>query len=138
MPAFAAIARCTGCAEPFCGTCLVDVQGQKYCGSCKTMAPKGGSPCCHVATRLCAESKGALIPASVGFVLSSVFTIGMLGFAGVALDIMGMARALKAKKTLDADETLGGSGMALAAVIVGVLGLAMFVLNLMVLAGRHP
>ena len=36
-PATAAVDRCAGCAESFCGDCLVEIHGQRYCASCKTM-----------------------------------------------------------------------------------------------------
>ena len=37
-PEATAVDRCVGCAEPFCANCLVELHGQKYCGSCKVMA----------------------------------------------------------------------------------------------------
>lgn len=36
-PGTAAIDRCSGCAETFCFNCLVEIQGGKYCASCKWM-----------------------------------------------------------------------------------------------------
>ncbi len=29
------VLRCTGCANPFCGDCLVEMQARPYCASCK-------------------------------------------------------------------------------------------------------
>ena len=53
--------RCAGCAEPFCGDCLVDIQGQKYCGACKIMALKGAPPpVAEEATIPCKEAGEAL------------------------------------------------------------------------------
>ena len=40
-PGVEAIDRCTGCSEPFCANCLVEIQGQKLCGSCKVMTIQG-------------------------------------------------------------------------------------------------
>ncbi len=39
-PGVQAVGRCAGCSEAFCSNCLVEIQGQKYCGSCKVMAVK--------------------------------------------------------------------------------------------------
>jgi hypothetical protein len=40
-PGVAAVSRCTGCADPFCAHCLVDMAGQLYCASCKVMGVRG-------------------------------------------------------------------------------------------------
>jgi hypothetical protein len=59
-PEIPALDRCAGCAEPFCKDCLVDIQGQKYCGSCKVMALRGQSPVVEEASIPCKEANEAL------------------------------------------------------------------------------
>ena len=43
-PGVVATTRCAGCAEEFCSNCVVDVQGQNYCGACKVMGAAGQDP----------------------------------------------------------------------------------------------
>ena len=55
QPSVPAVDRCAGCAEPFCANCLVDMNGRKYCGSCKVMALQTPHPIMHT---LIAETDG--------------------------------------------------------------------------------
>ena len=110
--------RCAGCAEPFCDNCLVDVQGQKYCGSCKVMALQGSSPAA-VATTVCKEAKDALI----------MSIIGLFCF-GIILEPLAIAKANEARRKMAADPTLTGSGMATAATVIAVIGLVLWVLGI--------
>ena len=43
-PDVAAVDRCAGCAEAFCGDCLVELKGKKYCANCKVMVLAGKNP----------------------------------------------------------------------------------------------
>ena len=65
-PDLQAVDRCIGCAEPFCGDCLVEIHGQKYCGSCKIMALKGQPLILEEPTIPCKEANEALTYAIVG------------------------------------------------------------------------
>jgi hypothetical protein len=115
--------RCTGCAEPFCPNCLVDIRGQKYCGSCKIMAMEGQSVAGTKAGKLCKEAKGALICAIVGHF-----------FFGIVMGPAAVISALKAQKVIEKDPTLLGSGMAMIAIILGILDTIWFVLVIMLRA----
>lgn len=117
-PGVAAVGRCAGCAESFCGNCLVEVHGQKYCGACKVMAVQGGAVAV-AATRTCPEAKEALIMAIVG-----------LFCFGIILEPMAIMKARKAKQLIADDPTLGGSGMATAAMVIAVIGLVLWVLGI--------
>jgi hypothetical protein len=127
-PGVPAITRCTGCAEPFCNNCLVDLKGQKYCGSCKVMALQGRSLAALVANKLCPEAKEALALSIVG--------LGLLLFCivGVGLEVFAIVKANAAKKSIDADPTLAGGGMANAAIIISVLGILLWVASKILVA----
>jgi len=116
-PELTAQDRCTGCAEPFCKNCLVEVQGQMYCGSCKVMAVTG-QPVVEEATIPCPEAKSALIYAIVG-----------LFCCGIILEPIAISKALKAKKMMDENPRLTGSGQATAALIIGIIGLVLWLLS---------
>lgn len=117
-PNVAAVDRCAGCAEPFCGNCLVDIQGQKYCGSCKVMAVKG-QPVIEAATIPCKEAGEALMYSIVG-----------LFCFGIILEPVAISKALKAKKMIAANPRLTGSGKATAGLIIGIVGLILWVLGM--------
>ncbi len=68
-PNVAALDRCAGCAEPFCSNCMIEMYGQRYCGSCKVMALQG-QPMPELGRFPCSESTTALVLAIV-----SIFTI---------------------------------------------------------------
>lgn len=118
-PEVVAADRCAGCAEPFCPDCLVDIQGQKYCGSCKTMALRGGPPVVEEATIPCKEASEALTYSIVG-----IFCFGII------LEPIAISKALKAKKMIELNPRLTGSGKATAALIIGIVALVLWVLSL--------
>jgi hypothetical protein len=118
-PEVVAVDRCVGCAEPFCGDCLVEIQGQKYCGACKTMALRGGPPILEEATIPCKEANDALTYSLVG-----IFCFGII------LEPIAISKALKAKKMIEMNPQLAGLGKANSALIIGIVR---FVLSLLIL-----
>ncbi len=110
----AASDRCAGCAEPFCPECLVEVSGQKYCGSCKVMAIKGQPVLDEEPTVPCPLANEAL-----QFAIISIFCFGIF------LAPAALVKASKAKKLIEADPTLQGAGKVTAATVIAwcVLGL---------------
>ena len=116
-PGVTAVDRCAGCAEAFCPDCLVEIQGQKYCGSCKTMAVRGSPPIAEEATIPCKEASDALTYSIVG-----------LFCFGIILEPIAVSKALKAKKMMELNPQLAGSGKATAALIIGIVGLILWVL----------
>ncbi len=115
-PDVAALDRCAGCAEPFCSNCLVDIQGQNYCGSCKVMAVSG-QPMVEEATIPCKEANEALTYAIIG-----IFCFGII------LEPIAIVKALKAKKMIEANPRLTGSGKATAALIIAIV---LLILNIL-------
>ncbi|HEX9045386.1 MAG TPA: hypothetical protein VF988_00045 [Verrucomicrobiae bacterium] len=119
-PDVTAVDRCAGCAEPFCGDCLVDIHGQKYCGACKTMALRGAGPViAEEATIPCKEASEALTYAIIG-----------LFCFGIILEPVAISKALKAKKMMELNPRLTGSGKVTAALIIAVIGLLLWILGL--------
>lgn len=126
-PGRLATARCAGCAESFCGNCLVEVGGVRYCGSCKTMAIQGRPVVAEAATIPCPEAGEALKYAIFG-----------LFCFGIILEPIAISKALKAKNMIALNPRLTGSGKATAALVIGVIGLLFWVLGLIArVAERH-
>ena len=117
-PNVQAVDRCAGCAETMCANCLIEIQGQKYCGSCKVMAVTG-QPIVEEATLPCKEAKDALTYAIVG-----IFCFGII------LEPIAIAKALKAKKMIEANPRLTGSGKATAALIIGIVAFILSAIGL--------
>ena len=119
-PGVLASARCAGCAEPFCDECLVEIQGQHYCASCKVLALKGAAPVVEEATEPCKEANNALTLAIVG-----------LFCFGIILGPLAISSALKAKRMIEANPRLTGSGKATAALIIGIADLFFFLVAIL-------
>ena len=122
-PGVQALDRCAGCAEPFCGDCLVDIQGQNYCGSCKVMAVQG-QPMVEEATLPCKEADEALKYAIIG-----IFCFGII------LEPIAIAKAAKARKMMALNPRLSGSGKATAALVIGIVALILWVLGIIARVG---
>lgn len=114
-PSLLAVGRCSGCAEEFCPNCLVNIQGQQYCGACKVLALQGKVPMAAVAaqeagTIPCPQAKEALMYAIVSF-----FCFGFI------LGPIAIFKAIKARKIIAENPQLSGDGKALAALIMGII-----------------
>jgi hypothetical protein len=119
-PDIAAVDRCSGCAEPFCPDCLVEIQGQKYCGACKTMALRGGVPqVAEEATIPCKEADEALKYSLIG-----IFCFGII------LEPVAIGKALKAKKMIQMNPRLTGSGKCTAALIIASVVILLWVIGI--------
>jgi hypothetical protein len=116
----AAVERCTGCAEPFCGDCLVEMHGQMYCGSCKVLALRGTPVIDSEPTIPCKEAKEALTYAIVG-----IFCFGII------LGPVALVKAAKARKLMAQDPRLAGSGQVTAAVFVALCVIVFWVLGIL-------
>ena len=119
-PYVEAVDYCAVCAEPFCSNCLVEIRGQRYCGSCKVMAIKG-RPMVEAATLPCKEADEALKFAIIG-----IFCFGIF------LGPIAISKAIKAKEMIRRNPQLTGSGKATAAVIIGILVLVFSVIGIIV------
>ena len=125
-PVVPAVDRCAGCAEPFCNDCLVEIHGQKYCASCKVMALRGQPVVAEGATVPCKEANEALTYAIV-----SLFCFGFI------LGPVAISKASKARKMIELNPRLAGSGKATAATIIGVVALVLWVLGLISRVSRR-
>jgi hypothetical protein len=124
-PEVEAKARCSSCQEAFCGNCLVELQGKQYCGSCKVMAIQD-KPILEAATIPCEEASSALKYAIIG-----IFCFGII------LEPIAISKALKAKKMIEANPRLTGSGKATAALVIAIVGLVLWVLGLVARFSEH-
>jgi hypothetical protein len=124
-PETGATGRCAGCAESFCENCLIELEGQYYCGACKVMALGGRTLIAERATTWSKEASSALTMAIIG-----------LFFWGIILEPLAIITALKAKKQIAGNVQLTGSGKATAALIVASAGIALAVINLIALATK--
>src|SRR5262249_37195009 len=112
-----AIDRCAGCFEPFCPNCLIDIRGQKYCASCKTLVVRGQPAVAESAALPCKEADEALKYAIIG-----IFCFG------IVLEPLAIQKALKARQMIEANPRLTGSGKATAALVIAIVGLVFWVL----------
>jgi hypothetical protein len=117
-PDVQAVDRCAACAEAFCPNCLVEIQGQRYCASCKVMAVKG-QPVVEQGTIPCKEAGEALTYAIIG-----------LFCFGIILEPIALIKASKAKKMMALNPRLTGSGKATAATVIAIVVLALWVLGI--------
>lgn len=118
-PAVTAVDRCAGCAEAFCGDCLVEIQGKKYCAACKQMAMKGPPVITEEATIPCKEANEALTYAIV-----SIFCLG------IVLAPIALSKASKAKNMIEMNPQLAGSGKVTAARIIAIVVLVLWVIGM--------
>ncbi len=118
-PESPAVDRCAGCAEPFCADCLVEMQGARYCGSCKVMALQGRPPAIEPSLP-CKEAGEALTYSIVG-----------LFCFGIILEPIAIVKAVQAKKAMSMNPNLSGSGKANAALIIAIIGLVLWVIGLL-------
>lgn len=117
-PGTEAAAVCAACAEGYCGHCLVTVRGTRYCASCKSAAiPAGAAPAASVP---CPEASDAL-----KFALASFVCFGII-FGAIAIN-----KGLQAKKLIAANPALKGEGRAQAAIVVGAIGIAFWLIGMM-------
>lgn len=127
-PGLEAVGRCAGCAELYCSHCLINVQGQSYCGSCRVMAmppphPLGyAGPTGHIP---CKEAGEALTIAIIGIFLF-----------GIILEPIALVKAAKAKKMIRANPYLTGAGKATAAQIIAGIALVLSVIGLIGLMSK--
>lgn len=115
-PEVQAATTCVGCAEGFCESCFITIDGQDYCAVCKTMAV---SPGMIPATGTCREARDALLFALVGFLC-----------VGIVVEPIAMYKATQARALLKNDPSLRGKGVADAALFLAVCGFLFSVVGL--------
>jgi hypothetical protein len=120
-----AVDRCAGCSDAFCSNCLVELQGQKYCASCKVMAVQQPPDAVVEAATPCPEASEALKYAIIG-----IFCIGII------LEPIAIAKGFKARKLIAMNPNLSGQGKATAAIVIGIVGLVLWLLGMIARASR--
>ena len=124
-PTVAAIDRCAGCAEPFCGNCMVELFGQRYCGSCKVMALKD-QPLPEIGNVPCKDATTAMTMSIISLFLVFCPIIGLI------LAIVSLVQAQKAAQLFAVDPMLTGKERMRAARIIAALSLLLSVAVLFV------
>lgn len=117
--------RCTGCAESFCGNCLVEIKGQNYCGECKSLALEGAAPVMPEEATLPCELAGESLKYAI---------IGLFCF-GIILGPMAISKGLEAKKQMAANPQLTGMGKANAGIAIGAICLIFWLLGVVARVG---
>lgn len=117
-PETPAVGHCAGCAEAFCGNCLLELGGSLYCGSCKVLALGGRTPMLEKMMRPCEEAGSAMSSAVIGF-----FIFGFI------LQPVAIIKALGARKQIADNPLLTGWGKANAALTLALIGLTLTILN---------
>lgn len=120
-PEVESVARCAGCQESFCSNCLVEIKGQKYCGSCKVMAIEDKAPPVLESRGMkpCAEANEALRYAIIG-----IFCFGII------LGPIAISKGNAAKRLIEADPELTGTGKANAAIAIGIITILLWILGI--------
>lgn len=114
-PDVAAVNRCAACAEAFCPNCLVEIQGQPYCASCKVLGVQG-QPAAFVQPSIpCKEANEALTYSLIGIIC-----------LGIILEPIAIIKALRAKRLIAENPQLSGAGKANAALIIGIVSLILW------------
>ena len=116
-PGVPAVATCAGCAESFCDGCMVEIRGQRYCSSCKSMA-------------VSADDFGPVAEApeaaeALKYAILGIFCIG------IVLEPIAIAKAIQAQNAIKTNPQLSGEGKANAALIIGIVFLVVWVLAML-------
>jgi hypothetical protein len=114
-----ALSVCVACADAFCEDCLVDIQGQKYCGSCKVVTVRTPPPPLE-GTIDCQEANDALRYAIFG-----IFCLGII------LEPVALSKAATARQRIADDPRLAGSGKLTATYVIAIVVLAFWVIGIL-------
>lgn len=121
-----AVDRCTGCAEAFCGNCLVEVHGQQYCGSCKVIEIQGQPPPSLPPKSICKEARDAFIMSLVGLFCFSII-----------LEPVALIKATQARTLINGDPSRGGWGLTIGTTFIALFGLVLSVVGLFARFAAH-
>jgi aerobic-type carbon monoxide dehydrogenase small subunit (CoxS/CutS family) len=116
-PESTATKRCSGCQEAFCDNCLIEINGRHYCGSCKVMAVDTSK----VSVAGIAEPS-RLANQALTFAILSFFCVGFI------LAPIAISKASRAKREIEENPALTGSGKATAAMAIAIISLLLWVM----------
>ena len=107
-PEVKAIGRCSDCMGAFCANCLTLKPGERYCSSCSPLILQDD----NITYK---EARDALKIAIIGTI-----------FIGLILEPIAIAKALKARKKINANPRLSGLGKANVAMAISIVYLLLF------------
>ena len=120
-PGVEAVNRCSGCSEPFCNDCIVEIKGEKYCSNCKVMALEGHQVQLPMESLIpCKEASDALKLA--------IFSLFCFGFI---IGPIAIFRGFKARRIIDENPNLTGGGKATAAIVIGIIVVILNIIGIM-------
>jgi hypothetical protein len=105
---------CGQCGQPFCGDCLVDIQGRSLCATCKTLSLRDMQRKVGVQNKLAHDS---FVYSLVGLVL-----------CGPVLQPMALVKGIQALKQYKEDPTLPDRWKAVTGVTIASIVCAFYVL----------
>jgi len=110
-----AAVRCAGCRKPYCDNCVVELRGETYCGPCKNR---------KVRERL-------FIPAYKKPAEALRYAIVGIVCCGIVLEPVAIYKACTALGEIRRNPLLPGKGMAIAALIIGIGVVGLWVLAIL-------
>lgn len=107
-----AVVRCSECRKPYCDNCVVELRGEPYCGPCKNR---------KVRERL-------FLPAYKKPADALKYAIVGIVCCGIILEPIAIYKAWTALAEIRRNPSLPGKGMAVAALIIGICVIGLWVL----------
>ena len=122
-PELEAATRCDGCAEPYCKACIVEVQGQQLCDSCKVMVIKNRKvpPQTAQRGRICEEVYYAAVCSVIGLTCCCL---------GIVMHPVALVLAHHAILRIRATDGLMGIEIARAAQVTSIVGLVLAIFSI--------
>ncbi len=115
-PGAEATATCQGCLKAFCADCVVDLRGQVFCGKCKNRQ-----------VRTTTQSGNFTLPSeALKYAIIGIFCFGII------LEPIAIIKASQALSQIGRDPSLPGKGTAIAALVVGIAMLVLWIIGIIV------
>jgi hypothetical protein len=120
---------CAHCHLPFCGKCVLELQGERLCGPCKNFKVRGMQRPSRLTPLAIGAAVVALVAGSISFCLTSMgATQGsnpasiFFGVVAVLPPIGALVLGLWAMKEVETKARTGGRALALTGLVGGALG----------------
>lgn len=131
---------CAHCHLPFCGKCVVELQGERLCGPCKNFKVRGMQRPSRLTPLAIGAAVVALVAGSISFCLTGMGATqsgnpGSIFFGVVAVlpPLGALVLSLWAMKEVESKPRTGGRALALTGMVGGLLGLMWSVSVIMVM-----
>jgi len=115
-PDLIATQNCAQCARPFCDNCLVELEGARYCGTCKNNR-----------VRDLQRVESYKLPGEA----LTYSIVGLFCF-GIILEPMALIKSNQALKEIAANPSLPGREKAVAARWIAIVGIGLWVVAIII------